>query len=45
MVRDEVLGLTRPVHQLVHHQIAAGQLAEQLPPQRMPRKLQELRRG
>ena len=45
MVRDEILGLTRPVRQLVHHQIAAGQLAEQLPPQRMPRKLQELRRG
>ena len=45
MVRDEVLGLTRPVRQLVHHQIAAGQFAEQLPPQRMPRKLQELRWG
>ena len=45
MVRDEVLRLADQARQLVHGAVAAGQLAQQLPTQRMARQLKELRRG
>ena len=42
VVGDEVLVLAREVGQLVHGAVAAGEVAQQLPPQPMPRELKEL---
>jgi hypothetical protein len=44
MVGDEVLGLPHESGQLVHSAVAAGQVPQELPPQRMPCELQECRR-
>ena len=44
VVRDEVLGLADQAGQFVHHPIAARQLGQQPPANRMTGEAQELRR-
>ena len=41
VVRDQALALTRELAELSHAAIAARQLAQQLPPQRVPCQAQE----